>query len=268
MGATAYLFNDYIKDLAAASITVVNENTSYPKTNMQDEQIALTTRTTNKTNIKIQFTLASSKAIKAIFIGNHNFNGGSLKIYTYTAADFSTGQNLEATVSYRALDMYTRITSPNTRQYWEIDLSANGSITSADSFYEWGRIMLYDDLVQFTSKEDWLTPRGYGFRNIINETKYGVRWIHKLSEKQERFELTWNERKSSDSLHTELRTLYDDTYGGAHPIFYIPDISGTPCYYCYIEEPELLWSEIMGTGASSHIGDFHLRFIEAVRGKA
>jgi len=278
MGNTAYLFNDYWKDITATDISIENavaadkEDANYPIENSQDEQVALTTRTDDKTNIRILFDINSASGgtavLKAWFIGNHNFSGGSFKIYSYTANDYTTGQTLEDTVAVRNYDTYTRISAPSDRRYWEIDLSNNGSVTSADSYYEWGRIMCYTDLIQLTDKEDYSRPRGYGFRNIINETSYGIRWAHKLAEKRERFELGWEERATSGGIVTELRTLYENTYGGAHPFAYIVDISGNNCHYVYLEEPELLWSEIFGTGASSHVGNISLRLIEAVRGRA
>jgi len=278
MGNTSYLFNDYWKDITASDISIKNgagadkEDANYPIENSQDEQIALATRTDDKTNIRILFDINSAsggtKQLKTFFIGNHNFSSGSFKVYSYTANDYVTGQTLEATVASRTHDVFTRIASPANRRYLEIDLSNNGTITSADSYYEWGRIMCYDDLVQLTDKEDYATPRGYGFKNIVNETTHGIRWIHKLAEKRERFELKWIERMTSNSIVTELRTLYDNTYGGAHPFMFIPDISGTDCYYVYLESPEMLWSEIFGTGSDSHAGDISLRLIEAIRGKA
>lgn len=266
MGNTSYGFNDYIKDLAAASITVTNENTNYPKTNMQDEQIALTTRTTNKTAIKIQLDLGAAKQPKFFFIGNHNFSGGTFDINSYTANDFSTGKiQVEANKAVRLLDVYHRESAaPAARQYWEFDLT---NVTSTDSYYEWGRAMLYDDLVQLTNKEDYSESRGYGYENIVNETAFKIRWVHKMIEKRERFELRWGERYAV-TLATELRTLYESVYGNAHPLVFIPDISGTPCYYVYIESPELLYAQIYGMGSYAHTGDVVLQLIEAVRGKA
>jgi len=66
----------------------------------------------------------------------------------------------------------------------------------------------------------------------------------------------------------EFRTLYEAVHGDAHPFVYIPDIALTACYYVYMEDPELLWAEIMGVGASAHVGQIMLRIIEAVRGKS
>lgn len=266
MGKLSYLYNDYIKDLAGASIALTNEDTNYPTENSQDEQIALCTRTTAKVAIKYQITLGSAKALQAFFIGNHNFSGGTFDINSYTANDFTTGKvQVEAAKAVRLLDVYHRESSaPAARQYWEFDFT---NTTTADSYFEFGRVMVYDDLIQITEIEDYIKPRGYGFGNIINETKHGVRHTHKLTEKRERFEVGWNERVMT-TLPSELRTLYEATRGDAHPFVYIPDISLTSCYYSYMEEPELLWAEIMGVGASAHVGQITLRIIEAVRGKA
>jgi len=276
MGAIAYAFSDYYKDITASDISVVNdagadkEDANYPIENSQNEQIALRTWSDDKTNIKIRFDINSAsggtKALKFFFIGNHNFSGGSVKIYSYTAADYSTGQNLESTTTVRALDMFIRITSPSDRRYWEIDLSHNGSVTSSDSVFKWGRIVCYDDYVTLTDIEHYIKPRGYGFGNIVNVTTHGSKWVHKLYEKRERFELDWPE-VSGTTLATELRTLYELVYGDAHPFVFIPDVSLTGCYYVMFENAELAYREIFGIGSSAHTGSVVIYLLEEVRGK-
>jgi len=280
----AYLFDDYIK-VADAVITLVctggnAEDSNYPISNSFNEQIALTTRTTEssggagdaKTDVRYQIDLGATtgtKKLQGFFIGNHNFSGGSIKIYSYTANDFSTGQNLEATIPYRALDTYYRLSSApaNARQYWEFDLSKNGSITSADAYFEFGRVMLYDDVTLLTEIEDFATPRGYGFANIINVTPFGIRYAHKLTEKRERFELNWGERTAAN-MPSELRTLFENISGNVHPFVFIPSIAATGCYYVYSDDDELTWTEIFGTDSSAYTGEMKLQLIEAVRGKA
>lgn len=269
MGKLSYLYSDYVKDLAAASITLTNENSSYPTENSQHEDVAKATRTTDKVNILYQMDLGSTKQPQIFFLGNHNLSSGSVKVYSYSDAAFSVNQTLVATFTYRAMDMYVRVSSaPTARQYWEFDFNKNGTGASGDTYFEFGRIMLYDDLVQITEIPDYITRRGYGFRNIINETKYGVRHVHKIMEKRERFEFGWNERKITNSPAAELRTLYDAVNGDASPFVIIPDLSLTPCYYGYIEDAEMLYAEIMGVGTDAHVGNAALKFIEAVRGKA
>lgn len=274
MGKVAYLFNDYIKGLAAAKIDLVDAGGScvdanYPITNLQDEQIALRSWTDAKVAVKLQFELLAAKQLQAFFIGNHNFSGGTFDINSYTANDFATGKTqVEANKAVRLLDCYHYESSaPAARQWWEFDFT---NTTTADSVFKIGRVMVYDgsNPVQFTDVEDYIKPRSYGFVNIINMTKYRIRSAtHKLSEKIEGFELSWGQRQQANNIQSELRTLYETVYGNAHPFVFIPDISGTDCYYVYIEDSDLLWSEIMGTGASAQVGNFKLRLIEAVRGK-
>ncbi|MFQ5953369.1 MAG: hypothetical protein ACE5JK_08245, partial [Candidatus Omnitrophota bacterium] len=84
MGKLAYLFNDRIKDLAGGNITLTNEDSNFPTENSQEEQIALTTRTTNKTNILYQINMGASRQPQIFFIGNHNLNGGGIRVYSYT----------------------------------------------------------------------------------------------------------------------------------------------------------------------------------------
>jgi hypothetical protein len=263
MGATAYLFNDYVKGLAAGAISLTSEDSNYPRTNLQNEQVALCARTTAKVAVKLQFTLDSAKALQIFAVLNHNFSGGTFDINSYEEPDFATGKITVETKAIRLLDVYHREASaPAARQYWEFDFS---SATSADSYFEIGRAMLYDDAVQITEAENFSVGRGYGYRNIVNETPYGVRWVHKLAGPRERFLLQWGERAASGAVHTELRALYAATNGGAHPILYVPDLAATGCYCVYIEDPELLYRELW---AAAHVGGFSLGLVEAVRGKA
>ena len=106
MGRPAYLFSDYISSLAAGAISITNEDSNYPEANLQSEQIAKTTRTTNKTSIKFRYDLGSEKALCAFFVGNHNFSGGTFDIKSYTASDYTTGPLTIETKTVRALDTY------------------------------------------------------------------------------------------------------------------------------------------------------------------
>ena len=266
MGAVAYCYEDWVKSLVASKITITNEDTNYPETNCQDEQIALTTRTTAKASIKIQLDLGSAKQPKFFFIGNHNFSGGTFDINSYTDSDFVTGKaTIEDDKAVRLLDVFHYESSaPTARQYWEFDLT--NVTSSSDSYFEFGRIMLYSDYTSITDNPDKITSRNYGFGNIINKTEYGIRYAHRKTEKIEAFELSWNAR-SSTTLATELRTLYETVYGDAYPFVFIPDVSGTACYYVYLEEPNLWYSELFGIGSDAISGDVRLKLIEAVRGK-
>lgn len=275
MAACAFLYTDEIISLADASVDLVDAggscvDSNYPIANLKNAKISLRTWTDAKVAVKLQFDLGSSKALQGFFIGNHNFlAAGTYDIHSYTDNDYTTGKTVvEANKAIRLLDTYHYESSaPAARQYWELDFT---NTTSSDSVFKIGRVMADDGSVptQITSIEDYIMPRGYGFGNIINETPYGVRWVHKKFEKRERFELGWNQRRVSDSIHTELRTLYETVYGDANPFVFIPDIGQTPCYYVYIEDPELLYAEIFNLQTTgSHVGNFKLRLIEAVRGK-
>ena len=271
-----YLASDYFTDITPADIAVVNnagadkEDANYPKENSQHADAGKTSRSDDKTNIKIRFDINSAsggtKPLKAFALINHNLSGGSIKYYSYTANDYATNQVLEATTAVRALDMYTRISSPTDRRYWELDISHNGNATSTASYYEWGRLICYDDFTILTEIENYEKVRGYQFRNIIHETKSGVRWAYKIYEKRERFGLDWSVRTQAN-MPAELRTLYEAVNADADPFIFIPDIASTNCYYGYLENPNIEYLEVFGTSSDDLVAGLRLYFIEAIRGK-
>lgn len=264
MGNTAYCYEDYVKN--ATEITLTSEDSdNYPVANSQDEQVALTTRTTAKVSIKYQVEFASARQPKIFAILNHNFSGGTFDINSYTADDFTTGKvAVEANKAVRLLDVYHRETSaPTAQKYWELDLT---NVTSADSYFEFGRVMMYSDVTQLLEPKDIERQRGYGYKNIINVTPYGTRWVHKLTKNVEQFQLNWSVRDNTN-IPTEHRTLFETVYGDAHPFLFIPDLASTDCFYCYIDQPSLNWVEKRGESSSTLTTDVSIRFVEAVRGK-
>ena len=266
MGNTAYLYYDWVKDLAAANITITNEDSNYPEANCQDEQVALCTRTTAKVGIKIQLNLGSAQSPQIFAILNHNFLTGTFDINSYTAADYTTGKTaVEVNKAVRPRDVYHyESVAPTARQYWEFDLT---NVASSDSFFEFGRIMVYGGPSELTESQAFERGRGYGFHNIVNETPHGIRWIHKLTEKQERFTLHWS-TKANTSIPAELKTLFDTVYGNAYPFLFIPDLATTDCYYVYINQDELPWLEMRGMADSTLVSNISIDLIEAIRGKA
>lgn len=263
MGATSYLFNDYIKDITAGNISITNEDANFPTENSQNEKVSLCTRTTAIVGIKYRFELAANKALQIFSINNHNFSGGTFDINQYNAG-WAGGAAVQANVPVRLLDVYHREASaPAAKKLWEFDLT---NVTTDDTHFEFGRAMAYDDLVQLSEVEDYERKRAYGYRNIINETTFGVRWAHKLYENREEFELFWKAR-DRQNLPAELRTLFEAIYGDAHPFLFIPDLANTDCYYVFSMTDKLEWGELFGTAATDVVTGFNLPLIEEVRGK-
>lgn len=259
----AYLFDDYIKGLAGAVIVLTNEDSDFPIENSQDEQVALCTRTSAKVAIKYQFDLGSALQPQIFAILNHNFSGGTFDINSYTANDYTTGKTaVAASVAIRLLDTYHRMSAPTARQYWELDLT---SATSADSIFEFGRVMVYSDRTSLNEVQDIRRSREYRFRNIINTTIFGVRHTHKVQKRQEMFGLRWARRKGT-YMPGDLRTLYEAVYGDAHPFLFIPNGNETACYYVYAESELLKWTDFnLPTAVAENM---ELELIEAVRGRA
>lgn len=271
---TSYLFNNYLYYTSLVTINIVDAggdcvDANFPVANMQNRQVALTTRTDAKVAVKIQIDLGATigtQYMKTWAILNHNFSGGTFDINSYTAADFTTGKVTEADdVSVRLLDVYKHIAAPSQRRYWEIDLT---NVTTADTYFEIGYLMGYSSYITLTEPYNIRQNRGYGFRNITNETTHGIRWTHKIYEKRESFSLIW-EMRNDTYMPSEIKTLYDTVYGDAYPFLFIPQNDETPCYYVYIANPELIWTtmDVFWTG-NKYTEGLNLDLIEAVKGKS
>jgi len=236
---------------------------NFPIANLGNEQVALVCRTDAKVAVKVRINLGNNQSLRQWAILNHNFSAGTLDINSYTAADFVTGKVTEADdVAIRCLDMHEYITNPNSRKYWELDLT---NVTTPASYFEIGRIMCHTVPVILTDMYDIRRGRGYGFKNIVNETTHGIRWVHKVYKQRESFQLTWERRKNT-YIPSELKTLYDTVYGDAYPFLFIPNIDGKSCYYVSIANPELQWTTLdIGTEFTEGV---QLDLIEEVRGKS
>ena len=265
MGATAYLYDDWVKDLTSSDVTLTSEDSDYPVTNAMNECVADVARTTAKVSIKIQIDLGSSQTPQAFAILNHNFSGGTFDINSYTAADFSTGKTtVESAKAVTTLDVYHRESSaPASRQYWELDLS---SVTSAASYFQFGRVMVYSDFTSLSDAEDWDRGRAYGFRSILNKTAFGVVWAHKLEEKREEFGLKWT-FDDPTNMPGELRTLYDSIHGQAHPFLYVPDLANTDCHYVRCTADKLTWREYVDGTTKYMVAEIKLPMLEEPRGR-
>lgn len=265
MANSAYLYDDWIKDLSAGAIAITDEDSDYPETNLQGEQVASCTRTTAKVAIKFQFDFGVARQPQAFAVLNHNFSGGTFDINSYTADDYATGKiTVENDKTMRLLDCYHRESSaPATRRYWEFDFT---NCTSNDIYFEIGRHMAYSDFTQLQEPQESKGGRGYGYKNIVNETTYGVRWVHKLTKNKERFLLHWSVRTDAD-IPGELRALFESVFGDAHPFFYVPDLDSTDGYYVYCNQNELTWNEFVELSNSTLVADVNVELIEAVRGK-
>jgi len=256
----AYLYNDWVKDLAAGNITITNEDSNYPTENLQDEEVAETCRTTAKVAIKLQFDMGASVQPKIFAILNHNFSGGTFDINSYTANDFSTGKvTVESAAAIRLLDTYhLEANAPTAQQYWEIDLT---NATSADSYFEIGRVMIYSDVVTLNEIEHYKKNVSINYKNIINQTEYGIRYAHKLLANEiNTFDLTWKNRTSN-----EVKTLFKTVFGSAYNFLWIGDKSAVDCYYVHIASDSLQWVDVF---RETYIEDIGITLIECARGKS
>jgi hypothetical protein len=223
MGSVAgYTYWDWVIG-TGVTVSIISEDSNYPAENAQNREVADACRTTAKVGIKYRVDLSTTYQPKFYAFLNHNLSGGTFKVFTYTAGDWSTGKKFVLMGDVRLLDQFCEIASaPTTKRYWEFDFT---DATSADSYFEFGRFMLYTGLTGLEKTEDWKMKRGYVFQNIVNETKWGVRWSHEIQEKRERFELNWTvskEDETANPLMDKLRGMYEDTNGGSKPFVFIP----------------------------------------------
>ena len=262
-----WLWNDFIKNIPLpGSLSITDEAAGFSVNNTQTEQVSQVCRTSSKVGIKYRFYLGPQYYSPRIFaVLNHNLTGGTFDINSYTWAGYGGPKTKIATVPVRALDMYHwQIANPASQMYWEFDFTNS---TTPASYIEIGRCMCYHGYdIRGANIEDFRVIRRYEFRNIVNTTAHGVRWVHKVAEKIEHFNLTWG-RRAGDSLKTDLMDLYEKTHGDAHPFLYVPSQLSTDCYYVYLLSPIADFSAYFDVD-DEQTGDVSIEFAEDIRGLA
>jgi hypothetical protein len=220
----AYLSTNLIS--SGSAITPSTEDEAYPATNLYDRQSARVFRGESPTSLTILIDFGAAVLADTLAIINHNLTAAAtLSLKAGTSSPPSTAI---ATPTYRANDIWKAFTG-TTARYWLLAIS-----DSNPSPIEIGQLVL-GVRVEF--------PRGRrigeGYKpavkrfTIVGETYAGVFWNYHVFQRRE-FNPSF--RVANASEESVLRALDTSTCGNLWPFVYIPDVSGTDCYYVRKEQ--------------------------------
>lgn len=250
MSNLTYLRSD-LDEAKDATITVTDENASYPKANLQAEPVAKTYRSTTDSDIRIDMDLGSAKSLDCAALINHNISSGAT--ITLYADSTSTPTANANTFTHRVYDMYEYLSSPLSYRYWAIRIQ---DASNPDGYIEVGRVLLGDAL---TITQNYYrmtrTPR------FIN-ARYGSDFLSPEVKALSRiYGLTFDWRNLTKAQADNITDVWDGLSGDAEPILIIPDTDDAECYYGRFAGTYSETAEIMDFRSLS------LSFLEDGRGR-
>ncbi len=224
----AYLINNIIS--GTASITPSTENAAYPVTNIYDGIAANVFRGTSKTALSLVIDLGAAIEADTIALINHNLTQAGTAILR--AGNTNPPTTIVTTLGYRAFDSWKAFTLQAAR-YW--------SLTFADSntdYLQLGQMVLGIRVALPVGRRMGGYKPARMRSHITGETIAGVMHSYFLYERMQFNPLF--------RIHgqTDLDILADldaTAYGNVKPWVWIPDVTGSDCYYVRKEgnfEPE------------------------------
>ena len=132
-------YDNFIDDLEATAITTTTENTNYPRTNIQDQRIAIDYRSTALSSQTIRFDLGSAHSCSIVAIAGHNFTSGVTATLYANSTDTWPGTTI-GSVAYNS-DIMLLFFSPSSYRYWRLVIS---DAANPDGYLSIGRIWIGD----------------------------------------------------------------------------------------------------------------------------
>ena len=252
---------DLVRDLASAAITIANEDSDYPDTNIGTDPMADVARTTSipAGGCTIRLDFGENVIPRFWAFLNHNVRKGNWVIRSYNDA-FITGSGESVTVIYRDLDARRYYRGWTAKRYWEVSFVG---CRFKDAFgLELGKLIAATDRVTFSGNFTPGVERGMAFRNEHNDTAFGLRWSHIKQENINMLGLSWDPH-IKDLVLDQLTDFIQATNGGAYPVLIIPDMDEDEFYYMRNQDA-LKWTE---RSARSVISRLSMSFVEESRGK-
>lgn len=252
---------DLVRDLASSAITIGNEDSDYPDTNIGTDSMADVARTTSIPAGGCTIRLDFGSNVIPRFWGflNHNVRKGNWTIKSYNDA-YVTPSGESRVVTLRDLDARLYYRGWTAKRYWEVDFA--GCRFKHSFGLELGKLVAAHDRVTFSGNFTPGVERGLAFRNVHNETEFGVRWTHIKQENINTLGLSWDPH-IKDLVLDQLVEFIQATSGGAYPVIIIPDMDLDEFYYMRNQDA-MSWTE---RSARSIIARLQMKFIEESRGK-
>jgi hypothetical protein len=245
-----YLRSD-LDEIAGATISVTNEDSTYMKENLQSEPVSEPYRSTTDSDIDIDIDLGSAKSLDFAALVNHNItSSATVTLYAGTSSSPSTNANV---FTWKKFDMFRYLSSPLNFRYWRIRVQDS---TNPDTYISVGRALLGATSV-FTKNYRRLTrsPIYINARyasDMLSPSVVALARVYSLG-----FEWSVLTKAQAD----EITGAVDALSGDASPVFVVPDTDVNEGYYGrfgpYSETSELL-----------DFRSISLPFIEDGRGRA
>lgn len=248
----AYLISNIITD--NATLTPSSEDTAYPVENVYDVIAANVFRCTSKTSLTLLVDLGSAVEADTIALVNHNLTQAG--VATLYAGNVNPPVTLVASINYRQHDAWKSFTLQSAR-YWLLTLT-----DSNPDYLQLGQLLIG----RRTAMPVGRRMGGYKpakMRGLITEeTIAGVIHSYLLYERMQFNPIFRVKNQTELDVLSFLDAL---AFGNIKPWLWIPDESGTACYYVRKEgnfEPEEQKWRVQG----EMIHDYMMQLTEESRG--
>lgn len=242
----AYPSDDIV---AAATLSMTNEDTDYPDGNLQNENPADTAKSTT-TSTTVTVTASSAQQIVAAAYFNSNATTASVENDATLNQSFTIPSR---TTDGQIVNPWKNLTSVanNTDDVWRFVFSKTGS-----EVWEGGRLVLSTALRDL----DWIYPVRFGVRRpgvVVNTTRLGTRQILSSGVRQ-RFARGVVRKHTALALFQELDAQVN---GSALGFLFIPESDVNDAWFATLAPSSIEWSRL-----NPNASEFQVEIVELCMG--
>ena len=126
----------YSNYVDSATVNANSEDSGYPVTNVQDQQLGKVYRSTGVSGEWLKFDLGSAEDVQGVFVVGHNItSGATVKVQANSSDDFASPP-VDVSMTYGDI-IYYLFSSSQSYRYWRITIDDSGN---SDGYIEIGRV--------------------------------------------------------------------------------------------------------------------------------